>query len=282
MTSCAAPTLVADPVDVPTRRIVFFGDSLTEGINGASYLRLLAERVRAERAVAAVELVNAGVGGDTVVNLLRRMERAVVAQAPDWVVVFIGCNDCMTWQVRRSLLPAGVAARRYFRRHKHVREALSPVRFRDGLRILVDALRERSAADIALCTPATIGESLTARPWRRLDRYAEVVRFVAAERGCDLIDVHAAFAEALASLPPRPRLALLRGLRARALPPADYEAIARARGYRLVYDGLHLTHAGADLVATTIFSWLRRAADGARSNVVACTCNTTEPDSTAG
>ncbi|HZC76499.1 MAG TPA: GDSL-type esterase/lipase family protein [Ktedonobacterales bacterium] len=272
---------MADPLDIPTMRVVFFGDSLTEGTNGASYLRLLAERVRAEQALAAVELVNAGVGGDTVVNLLRRMKRAVVAQAPDWVVVFIGCNDCMTWQVRRSLLPAGIASRRYFRRHKDVREALSPVRFRDGLRMLVDALRERLAARIALCTPATIGESLTARPWRRLDRYAEVVRFVAAERGCDLIDVHAAFAEALASLPPRPRLAPLRGLRARALPPGDYEAVARARGYRLVYDGLHLTHAGADLVAATMFAWLRRAADGARSDVVACS-SIIEPDSTAG
>lgn len=281
MTSCAAPTLAVDPVDVPTIRVVFFGDSLTEGTNGASYLRLLAERVRAEQALAAVELVNAGVGGDTVVNLLRRMERAVVAQAPDGVVVFIGCNDCITWQVRRSLLPAGIASRRYFRRHKDVRKALSPACFRDGLRMLVDALRERSPACIALCTPATIGESLTARPWRRLDRYAEVVRFVAAERGCDLIDVHAAFAQALASLPPRPRLAPLRGLRARALPPADYEAIARARDYRFVYDGLHLTHAGADLVAATMFAWLRRAADGGRSDVVACS-STTEPDSAAG
>src|SRR5260370_35589202 len=148
--------------------------------------------------------------------------------------------------------------------------------------MLVDALRERSPARIALCTPATIGESLTARPWRRLDRYAEVVRFVAAERGCDLIDVHAAFAQALASLPPRPRLAPLRSLRARALPPADYEATARARDYRFVYDGLHLTDAGAHLVAATMFAWVLGAADRAPSHVGACRCSTTAPDSTAG
>src|SRR5260221_14302653 len=129
MTSCAAPALAVDPVGVPTSRVVFFGDSLTEGTNGASYLRLLAERVRAEQALAAVELVNAGVGGDTVVNLLRRMERAVVAQAPDGVVVFIGCNDCITWQGRRSLLPAGVASRRHFRPNKGRRKARSPPRF---------------------------------------------------------------------------------------------------------------------------------------------------------
>src|SRR5260370_11933730 len=126
MTSCAAPTLAADPVDVPTMRVGFFGDSRTEGTKGASYLRVLAARVRAEQALGAVELVNAGVGGDTVVNLLRRMERAVVAQAPDWVVVFIGCNDCMTWQMRRSLLPAGGASRRLFPPPKDGREGLSP------------------------------------------------------------------------------------------------------------------------------------------------------------
>src|SRR5258706_5311830 len=144
MTSCAAPTLAADPVDVLTMRVVFFGDSLTEGTNGASYLRVLAERVRAEQALGAVELVNAGVGGDTVVNLLRRMERAVVAQAPDWVVVFIGCNDCITWQVRRSLLPAGIASRRYFPRHKDVRKAPSPARFRASPPMLWDARQERA------------------------------------------------------------------------------------------------------------------------------------------
>src|SRR5258708_15618404 len=143
MTSCAAPTLAADPVDVPTMRVVFFGDSVSEGTNGASYLRWLAERVRAEQALAAIELVNAGVGGDTVVNLLRRMERAVVAQAPDWVVVFIGCNDCITWQVRRSLLPAGIPLGRRFCRHKGVGEAPSPARFRDRLRVLVCSVRDR-------------------------------------------------------------------------------------------------------------------------------------------
>src|SRR5260370_41460513 len=96
MTSCAAPTLAADPVDVPTMHVVFFGDSLTEGTNRASYLRVHAERGRAEQALGAVELVDAGVGGDTVGNLLRRMERAAIAQAPDWVVAVIGCTDCMT------------------------------------------------------------------------------------------------------------------------------------------------------------------------------------------
>jgi isoamyl acetate esterase len=253
-------------------RLVFFGDSLTEGADGASYLRALSERVCADAALAGagIELLNAGVGGDTVVNLLRRMERDVVARTPDRVIIFIGVNDCTTWQVRRSLLPGGIASRRYFREQKAVREALSLARFRDGLRTLVDGLRERTHARLALCTPATLGESLSARAWRQLSQYADVVRFIASERECDLIDVHAAFAATLATLPPRSKLAPLLGVRAHLLPPTDYETIARVRGFRLVYDGVHLTHAGAGLVADCIAAWLRAAtANGARQDVVA-------------
>ncbi len=238
-------------------RIVFLGDSLTEGREGASYLRVLGDWVAGTPELRGVELINAGVGGDTVHNLARRVERDVAPHDPDWVVVFAGANDCTTALLRRGLpTPRVLLGRRYFRRSKGLRAAVTPEAFLAGMRVLVAALRGRTHARIAICTPATYGESLTARPWRLLDRYAEAARQVAAERECALIDLHRRFAAELAATPKRRPLARACGMRARFMPSAAYEARARARGYRFTYDGIHLTDRGARLVAEQMEDWL--------------------------
>lgn len=238
-------------------RIVFFGDSLTEGVDGASYLRLLERRVREDARLGDVELVNAGAGGDTVVNLARRMERDVVPYQPDWVVVFIGVNDCATYLNSRSLPTLTTyRSRRYFRDVKGVPQPVSPERFRDGLRIVVEGIRARTPARVAICTPSTHGESLRSRAWRTLDRYAAMARLVASERGCPVIDVRAALARELAGLPERSLTVRLRAAGVRPSEGMDVETVARRRGYVLTYDGVHYTARGAALVADVFEQWL--------------------------
>lgn len=238
-------------------RIVFLGDSLTEGVDGTPYLRLLSERARLDPRLSAAELINAGVGGDTVVNLARRGAQDVVLHDPDWVVVQVGVNDCATWLLRRSLPTLRtIRGRRYFSRVKQVPGAVTPQRYRDGLRVLIADLRATTRARIALCTPSLYGESPQDRSWRLLERYVEVVMQVAAERGCPIIDVHSALISGLAGPPPRLSLAS-RLRRGQVIPPgADYDAAACARGYRLTYDGLHFTTRGASLFADAIYPWL--------------------------
>lgn len=250
-------------------RIVFLGDSLTEGVDGASYLRLLGERAAADARLAGVELINAGMAGDTAEHLLARVERDVVARQPDAVLVLIGVNDCTTLLLRRRLptLP-NLRSRVYFRQHKGLRGAVTPTRYAAALRGLAAAIRERTDARLALCTPPTIGEAPGSSDWRAIDRYAAATRAVAAECGADLLDLRAAFARELVGLPPAPARGL-RGLaderRARAVQARGQgiEAQAQARGLRLTYDGLHLTARGAELVADVISSWLVGVAAGA-------------------
>jgi isoamyl acetate esterase len=215
-------------------RIVFLGDSLTEGIGGASYLRALGALVANDPWPGGVTLINAGRGGDTVLHLIRRMVRDVVSHAPDWVVIFVGVNDCRTWYVRRSFpTRANLGSAYYFLRRKGLWRAVTPRRYGDGLRTLVDALQARTSARIALCTPATASEALDARAERMLDCYAAQVREVANERACALIDIRAAFQAATA--------------RRTDAPPT---------GHQLTCDGVHLSDAGADLVAGIFHDWL--------------------------
>ncbi len=239
-------------------RVVFFGDSLTEGAVGPSYLPLLRERVAADARLRGMELINAGVGGDTVLNLVRRVDRDVVPHAPDVVVVFIGVNDCTTTLVRWSLpTPRTLRIWRYFSGRKGVRGAITPKRFTSGLRNVVDSVRAHSGARVVLCTPVAHGESRRARSWRLLGAYVAAVRRVGAERGCPIVDLHAAALRTLAEGAARRRRRILpawwRAWRAR---HADIEQQARARGYLLTYDGIHLTGRGAALVADVLHEWL--------------------------
>ncbi|HEU5440400.1 MAG TPA: GDSL-type esterase/lipase family protein [Ktedonobacterales bacterium] len=256
-------------------RVIFFGDSLTKGVDGASYLRILVQRVAAEPRLHTdgLELVNAGVGGDTVVNLLARLHADVVARKPDAVVIFVGVNDCTTLLLRRSLpRPRSLLTMAYFWRRKGLRRPVTPERFERDLRTLVAELRRQTGAQVALCTPATMGESLSARSWRLLGRYADAARRVAADTGCELLDVHVAFRQAIAALPPAPppRWSPAQALRVWRVRRAasDFEALAKARGLRLTYDGVHLTAAGAVLAADVIWPWLAALGErgGATSN----------------
>ena len=246
-------------------RIVFFGDSLTEGVDGAPYLGILAERAAADPRLRGVELVNAGIGGDTAEHLLARVERDVVARQPDAVLVQVGNNDCTTLLMRRRLptLP-NLRTRYYFFRRKGVRGAVTPDRYAAALRAIVATLRKRCpAARIALCTPPTIGEAPDSRTWHTLDRYAATARTVAADCATDLLDLRAAFTRELKGLPPAPATGL-RGIanERRAVRAQGIEAQAQARGLRLTYDSLHFTARGAQLMANVIWPWVVAVASG--------------------
>jgi lysophospholipase L1-like esterase len=238
-------------------RIVFLGDSLTEGRDGASYLRILRQALAEDASLHEIELVNAGAGGDTALNLIRRVPSDVVRWRPDWVVVLIGVNDATTQLRWRSPMPEAWATRRYFRRVKGLHGPVTPARYVEALRLLVETLRTYGDANVVLCTPATHGEVLTARSWRLLDRYAEAVRLVADERRCALIDLHSTFGEALAHLPTRPWWWRLWGaLRAHVAAPMEHEKLARLRGLTYTYDGVHFREAGAALVAGELKRWI--------------------------
>ena len=220
-------------------RIVFLGDSLTEGVTGASYLRILKRLVADDLGLRGVKLINAGRGGDTVFQVARRVTRDVAPHTPDWVVVFVGVNDCRTWYAHSAFPPtrATLGSAYYFLRRKGIWRAVTPRRYAAALRALLDDLRARTPARIALCTPATASESHDARAERMLDAYVEAVRDVARERACSLIDARAAFLAVRKSADFSSR-------------PTDHT------DYHLTCDGVHLSEAGAALVADRFHDWL--------------------------
>ena len=82
-------------------KIVFFGDSITdcdrdrndENSLGNGYVKILADKLRPIYPDTDIELINKGISGNEVCDLLARVESDVIDLKPDAVVIMIGINN---------------------------------------------------------------------------------------------------------------------------------------------------------------------------------------------
>ena len=159
-------------------RIVFFGDSITEGgLFHKNYVQLVREDLARRFPKTSISIVNAGISGDTVLDLNARLERDVLAKQPTLVFVYIGIND--VWQDTFG-------------------QGTPPEIYDKTLREIAIRLRSQSA-DVALCTVSVIGEKVSgANPLDgRLDQFAEIARKAAFDLKLPLCDLRKAFFEYL-------------------------------------------------------------------------------------
>jgi lysophospholipase L1-like esterase len=156
-------------------RIVFFGDSITEGGAAAGgFIRKIDSMAKLENKSANYELIGAGVSGNKVYDLYFRMDSDVIAKKPDVVMIFIGVND--VWHKVGS--GTGTDANRF-------------ELFYNGM------LKKFKANNIKviLCTPAVIGEKTdnTNQQDGDMNRYANIVRDIATKNNLPLIDLRKEF-----------------------------------------------------------------------------------------
>ncbi len=224
-------------------KIVFIGDSLTQGVYGANYVNKVAEALRGHH------FINEGVSGDTSLNLYRRLERDVISHQPDGVFIMIGVND--------ALSATDPSSRLYFRLLKRVRGGqITPIAFRENLRaVLMQLTHHRIRAWVAL--PPVENRPQTVEVLRQMNAYARVI--------CD--ELHVPMLDLMAKLTPpnvpdRPPTHFLAGtlrtaLHLRLLPGGSYDALQAAGQYTYTFDGIHLTESGARQVADEVAQFLR-------------------------
>lgn len=163
-------------------RIVFLGDSITAaGNNGKGYINLIRAHLAEKKPDLKIESIGAGISGNKVPDLQRRLEKDVVAKMPTLVVIYIGIND--VWHGE-----------------KDPKRGTSPEVFEAGLNEIIDKL-QKVGSKVVLCTPTVIGEkNAGANPLdAKLDQYADISRKVAREQNIPLCDLRKAFVDHLAS-----------------------------------------------------------------------------------
>jgi lysophospholipase L1-like esterase len=156
-------------------RIVFFGDSLTylagkeepKGHVTKGYVRIVKETLDQEHKGKNIEVDWVATGGHTVPDLLKRVDKDVLAKKPTIVVIQIGCND----------------ARR-----------ISAETFKSSLEELIDRL-QKEKVQVIQCSLTSVGEKHdgTNKDDPNLEKFAEIQREIAKAKQVPLNDLRKAF-----------------------------------------------------------------------------------------
>lgn len=158
-----------------SKKIIFFGDSITQaGVQPGGYITMMKETLAKQGRSADYELIGAGISGNKIYDLYLRLERDVLEKKPDLVVIYIGVND--VWH--KQLTGTGT----------------DPDKFRLFYAATIDKIR-KNGARVVLCTPAVIGEKTDASNQQDgdLNAYSNIIRDLAAEYQCPLVDLRKLF-----------------------------------------------------------------------------------------
>ena len=157
------------------KRIVFFGDSITQaGVQPTGYITKMTQFLSDKNIGNNYELIGAGISGNKVYDLYLRMEDDVLSKKPDAVVIWVGVND--VWHKRTS--GTGTDADK----------------FEKFYNAIIKKLKANNIA-VFICTPAAIGEKtdFTNELDGDLNKYSEIIRNIAKNNNCPLIDLRKAF-----------------------------------------------------------------------------------------
>ena len=159
------------------KKVLFFGDSITQmGVQKGGYIDVLNTQIKASGKEDQYELVGAGIGGNKIYDLYLRMEKDVLAQHPDLVVIWVGVND--VWH--KASFGTGTDY--------------------DKFGIFYNAVVKKiqaTGAKVVVVTPAAIGEKTDYSNAQDgdLNQYSAWIRKYAAENQLGLVDLRKTFHE---------------------------------------------------------------------------------------
>ena len=217
MTACTSST-----------KVVFLGDSITQAGESKEgegtykgFITSLKENVGQE-----MELINKGIGGNKVSDLLLRYKYDVLELKPDIVFIYIGIND--VW-------------------HKYDWGTGTDIDlYEDGLRKIIADIKIKGAK-IILCTPTVIGENSGEFKLNNsfknidtmdimnkdLDAFSDVIRNLSSEFNTELLDLRKKFKDYISE--------------------NNTENVSKGI---LTYDGVHLNNQGNKLIADEMIKFL--------------------------
>lgn len=158
-----------------SKRVIFFGDSITQmGVNPGGYIVKMGEMLEQKGLSKEYELLGSGIGGNKIYDLYLRMDDDVLSKKPDIVFVWVGVND--VWHKASS--GTGTDADKFEKFYTAIIKKLQD----KGIRVI-------------LCTPACIGErtDFTNQQDGDLNKYAQIIRGLAKNYKCDLVDLREDF-----------------------------------------------------------------------------------------
>lgn len=222
-------------------KIIFLGDSLTEGIYGGNFVEIIRQRFPQH------EIINAGMSGSTVLNLERRLDD-VIAQAPDGVFVMTGGNDSISY--------SQPATRPYYKKARDVPEGfVSPDLFAQTYRDVLERLQLAFVQTWVGLPPKEYNAEVIASQ----KQFNALAQALAESLSIPTLDFMAHFeppADAVQDRPPID-LGLITTIGRRSSAGwDDYENERQRLGLTYSFDGIHITPKTAEQFAELIIDFM--------------------------
>lgn len=223
-------------------RIIFLGDSLTWGGYGGNFVQQVAEKLPDH------DIINAGVGGDTAVNILRRLEDEIYNHQPDAAFLMVGGNDAVSHSMPQT--------RSYYKNAKNIEDGkVTLEQYAQAYRaILTNLLSHRIMTGIGLAPTEYNAELIEVRK-----KYMRQAQSIANSLNVPILDFCEYFTvdEPVDRDPVNMAFILNIGKRS-ASGWDDYELERKRWGYTFTFDGMHLTPESAQRFANLLVDFMKR------------------------
>jgi lysophospholipase L1-like esterase len=226
--------------------ISFFGDSLTEGLSGVSFFKILKNKL------TGYTLNNFGSGGDTVISLYQRIKKMEFTERIDTVFLWVGVNDLFVKISKIYPFIKLLQGQRWSKNHNE---------FKDYYSRVLDLLNSK-ADTVFTVSPLIMGEEPKSRWNKELGELSEIVRRLS-EPGKNIffIDLRKIIIDKLKNmeasdyLPFSAGKIVLDALCCRN--PERVDKKSEERGLHFTLDGVHLNSAGAKIAADTFYKKIK-------------------------
>ncbi len=220
-------------------KIAFLGNSLVEGSYGGNFVKEVAARLPQHT------LINAGQNGNTILNLLARLDN-LLEQEPDIVFVFCGGNDAISFSQPDT--------RRYYERVMKVPGGVvTPDSFRTHFRDLLTRIQAAQVVTYVGLSPMEHNPTVA----EAMQQYNQIAADVCRALNVPTLELMKALNPD--HIPERPPLSQktinLIGQRVSS-GWQDYATERECGGYTYSFDGLHLTPESAVRVADMVVEFL--------------------------
>ena len=168
-------------------------------------------------------VINAGIGGNTTNDLLKRVDDDVINKQPDMVIIMVGTNDML-----------------------HSRKMISYEEYKQNIEKIIKKLKS-AKIEIVLCSPPTVDslylfernerELGIMAPNIKLDSIARIMKNLSITEKISFVDINGKF-------------------RNMNLPAHNIDNYIQNEKNSNVRDGIHPTSTGYNLIAETIYNFL--------------------------
>ncbi len=224
--------------------VVCIGDSITHGRVSFNYVDLLARRP----GMKGYRIVNAGINSEYAYNVMLRLDE-IRRCNPDYITVLIGTNDA-NGSVSESNSKKAI-------KEMKLPRTPSAEWFRENLDKICMYLKKNTRAKIALFSLPPIGEEPQSLPFMRAAEYSRIIKEVAGKHSIAYLPLNEKMTAFLSTRKNEPVVRynenwqgpMYMAIAKHVLLGKSWDDIARANGFLLLTDLLHLNGTGAAMAA---------------------------------